>query len=91
MVFFPETHAEYAQARERLLERIAAGLAADRRFMAAWLSGSYGRGEQDAVSDIDLSEAKTGKSRELGNSRGLQTGIIIGIAIIEPGHSVALG
>lgn len=49
--FTPET---YSAAREALLDRIARGLEADSRFVAAWLIGSYGRGEQDAVSDLDL-------------------------------------
>ena len=48
------TEQSYSSARERLVERIQAGLRADPRIAAAWLSGSYGRGEQDAVSDIDL-------------------------------------
>lgn len=48
------TRAEYAAAREELLERIWRGLEADRRVAAAWLTGSYGRGEQDEVSDIDV-------------------------------------
>lgn len=49
--FTPEA---YAAAREVLLDRITRGLEADPRFIAAWLIGSYGRGEQDAVSDLDL-------------------------------------
>jgi hypothetical protein len=44
----------YAQQREDLLLRIHRQLEADPRFVAAWLGGSYGRGEQDAVSDLDL-------------------------------------
>ncbi len=37
-----------------MLARITQGLQADPRILAAWLIGSYGRGEQDVVSDIDL-------------------------------------
>lgn len=48
------TAAEYAAARDVLLARIAAGLEDDQRFVAAWLAGSYGRGEQDNYSDLDV-------------------------------------
>jgi hypothetical protein len=48
------TPAKYAAEREALLERIRAWLSADPRICAAWLAGSYGRGEQDAFSDLDL-------------------------------------
>lgn len=51
---FPDSLDAYAAARDDLLERIAAGLADDPRFVAVWLGGSLGRGNQDAVSDIDL-------------------------------------
>ncbi len=44
----------YQQQRDRLLETISASLAGDPRFSAAWLAGSFGRGDADAVSDIDL-------------------------------------
>lgn len=47
----PET---YRQGREALLTTIVAALAADERVVAAWLTGSYARGEADAVSDVDL-------------------------------------
>ena len=50
----PATLAEYAAERQAFLENIAAGLQADGRFLAAWLLGSLGRGEEDEVSDIDL-------------------------------------
>ena len=46
--------ADYQLAREQLLARITEGLRQDSRFVAAWLTGSYGRGDQDAVSDLDL-------------------------------------
>lgn len=45
---------EYARARDALLGRITAELDAEPRVTAAWLSGSFGRGEDDAWSDFDL-------------------------------------
>ncbi|GHO51341.1 hypothetical protein KSX_95040 [Ktedonospora formicarum] len=42
------------QARERLLAEITESLHNDERFVAAWLAGSYGRGEQTWLSDLDL-------------------------------------
>jgi hypothetical protein len=42
------------QEREDLLQRIQASLEADERVVAAWLFGSLGRGEEDALSDLDL-------------------------------------
>ena len=44
----------HAALRTDLLERVAAVLREDRRFVAAWLIGSFGRGEEDAFSDLDL-------------------------------------
>ena len=44
----------YAALRDDLLTRIVAELQADERFVAAWLFGSFGRGENDAYSDLDL-------------------------------------
>lgn len=44
----------YVQARTELLDRITASLQQDERFVAAWLSGSFGRGEQTWLSDLDL-------------------------------------
>lgn len=44
----------YTQARETLLERITEELKRDERFVAAWLAGSFGRGEQRWHSDLDL-------------------------------------
>jgi predicted nucleotidyltransferase len=50
-----KTHLEaYRQSREDLLARIAAELSGDARFLAAWLAGSYGRGDADDVSDLDI-------------------------------------
>ena len=45
---------EHRQARGELVERLADVLARDARFPAAWLYGSLGRGDADAMSDIDL-------------------------------------
>lgn len=42
------------QERDRLLRRIRQGLEADPRVSAAWLEGSCGRGDHDALSDLDL-------------------------------------
>lgn len=46
--------ARYALARDALLARIVDLLQADRRVGAAWLSGSFGGGEADVWSDLDL-------------------------------------
>jgi predicted nucleotidyltransferase len=43
-----------APAREPLLRHIVEELRADARVAAAWLTGSIGRGEADAWSDLDL-------------------------------------
>ncbi|GHO83887.1 nucleotidyltransferase domain-containing protein [Dictyobacter formicarum] len=44
----------YVQARTDLLEQITYTLQKDERFVAAWLAGSFGRGEQTWLSDLDL-------------------------------------
>lgn len=44
----------YQASRDALLAEISAVVAADGRFLAAWLTGSFGRDEADAVSDLDL-------------------------------------
>jgi len=44
----------HAALREALLQRVVSTLGADDRFVAAWFSGSFGRGEEDAYSDVDL-------------------------------------
>ena len=44
----------FVQQREELLHKIIETLSIDERFIAAWLTGSYARQEQDAFSDIDL-------------------------------------
>lgn len=50
----PKTLADYAAVREKLLAQILTVLTADGHFVAAWLTGSFGRNEADAVSDLDL-------------------------------------
>lgn len=44
----------YRQNREALLARIVTELADDERFLAAWLTGSYARDDQDEMSDLDI-------------------------------------
>lgn len=53
-VTLPAWAAAHADARDALLERALTALFADERFLGAWLGGSDGRGEADALSDIDL-------------------------------------
>ena len=50
----PEARRRYVQAREVLLTYITETLERDERIVAAWLAGSYGRGEQKWSSDLDL-------------------------------------
>jgi predicted nucleotidyltransferase len=45
---------EYAAGRNEVLSRITSALEMDDRVVAAWLSGSFGRGEDDEWSDLDL-------------------------------------
>src|ERR1700730_10139474 len=45
----------YRANRDALLQHILAVLSADERFVAAWLTGSVGRNEDDDLSDLDLS------------------------------------
>ncbi len=45
---------QYTAARDALLTEITAFLKDDPRFLAAWLTGSFGRGEQTWLSDLDL-------------------------------------
>jgi hypothetical protein len=45
---------EHQQQRDRLIADIVEKTYADRRFVAAWLTGSLGRGTADALSDVDL-------------------------------------
>ena len=44
----------YAANREQLLAEIVEAISNDNRFVAAWLTGSYSRSNQDALSDIDI-------------------------------------
>jgi hypothetical protein len=44
----------FVQARENLLAEITENLHNDERFIAAWLAGSFGRGQQTWASDLDL-------------------------------------
>lgn len=45
---------QYTAARDALLASITAYLKEDARFVAAWLAGSFGRGEQNWLSDLDI-------------------------------------
>lgn len=49
-----ERQQAYAANRENVLARITGAFQADERFLAMWLSGSYARGEQDTLSDLDI-------------------------------------
>jgi hypothetical protein len=44
----------YPEQRSLLLIKIAETFSRDRRFVAGWLTGSYGRNDEDFASDIDL-------------------------------------
>ena len=44
----------YSQSRDLLVTEITKTLSVDQRFLAAWLTGSFGRNDFDAVSDLDL-------------------------------------
>lgn len=50
----PKTIQEYAENRTQLLNDIVQFLKKDPRFVAAWLTGSFGRHEADNISDLDL-------------------------------------
>jgi hypothetical protein len=47
-------HIAFAEQRDAWLAATVATLRADGRFVAAWLAGSFGRGEADHASDLDL-------------------------------------
>ncbi len=64
----------YAAVREKLLAEIVASLATDDRFVAAWLTGSFGRGEEDAISDLDLNVVVADSHAERLCSRPWQVG-----------------
>ena len=44
----------YREQRDAWLTKVGDTLSQDERFIAAWLTGSFGRNEEDSVSDIDL-------------------------------------
>ncbi len=44
----------YQERRDALLAEIIAALSNDERFVAGWLTGSFGRNTADSVSDIDI-------------------------------------
>lgn len=46
--------ARHSLERDRMLAVATGVLVGDERFVAAWLSGSFGRGDDDALSDVDL-------------------------------------
>lgn len=49
------SHSEiYISQRQEFLQKIKTTLSADERFVAAWLTGSFAKGEQDTLSDVDL-------------------------------------
>lgn len=50
----PTLRQAYATNREAVLARIAETFQKDERFVAFWLVGSYGRNEQDDLSDLDV-------------------------------------
>jgi hypothetical protein len=54
----------YTEARTRLLAEITEGLRNDERFVAAWLAGSFGRGKQTWLSDLDLHVVVAGAHSE---------------------------
>ncbi|MBI3943500.1 MAG: nucleotidyltransferase domain-containing protein [Chloroflexi bacterium] len=64
----------YAAARDALLAQIVTALSADDRFVAAWLTGSLGRNEQDDVSDIDLTVVVAEPHSQILCARSWQTG-----------------
>ena len=51
--------AAYSQSREVLLTSIITELSNDERCMAAWLTGSYARAEEDELSDLDITVVVT--------------------------------
>ncbi len=53
------------QTRDELLAKIVEQLSTDERFPAAWLTGSYARGQQDAFSDIDITLVVSDEHRDV--------------------------
>lgn len=66
--------ARYAAERGRMLEEVVRFLRGDPRFPAAWLTGSFGRGEDDPLSDVDLSVVVVDRARERLCARPWQVG-----------------
>lgn len=60
-----EARTRYVQAREVLLTYITETLKRDERFVAAWLAGSFCRGEQKWSSDLDLHVVVANEHSEL--------------------------
>jgi len=52
---------EYRESRDGLLLKITEILSRDERFVAGWLTGSFSRNEEDAVSDIDITLVVAGE------------------------------
>jgi hypothetical protein len=57
--------AAYSAARDRLLADFVAQTEPDERFVAAWLTGSHGRGQADAASDLDLTLVVADSQRDV--------------------------
>jgi len=47
----------YQERRDAMLAEITTALSNDERFVAGWLTGSFSRNDEDAVSDIDINLA----------------------------------
>src|SRR5688500_16206334 len=47
----------YKEHRDAMLAEITTALSNDERFVAGWLTGSFSRNDEDAVSDIDINLA----------------------------------
>lgn len=54
----------YRERRDNVLLDIVETLLKDERFVAAWLTGSYSRNDEDAVSDIDITLVVSDKYSE---------------------------
>jgi len=50
----PAVVAARERARRRFIDALVDVLTADGRYVAAWLGGSIARGDDDALSDVDL-------------------------------------
>jgi predicted nucleotidyltransferase len=44
----------YTQQREAFLQNLVEKLSSDERFVSAWVTGSFAKGQQDVLSDIDI-------------------------------------